>query len=381
MRLYKAALCLFALGAVMNAAVAREVGPYQAYGDAVVTSVMAQRTFAGVLPSIADYSQTAHSVLKDGEYCPADSLSGASYCQPGARWVMWDTPFMQFDSVDGHGNYAGRDMDMTGFGTGIGRMLSDTTVLGIAAGWDMRKTDLDTSLDIRQNDWLVRGKVNSDTFHAALYGGTAIGCFFVDAYAGYSRTWHRSRIDRTDTPLPNFTKATSKFDDAVYSAGVKASYVWILPNEMRLTASLGLDYAHASQDSAKQNYYVNGARNPDWHLKKTTGNSFQTPIHVALNKTFQSDILSFGGKPSWWTPEIRTGLVPQFGSGRVAGKVVGDNGTIHEYKSAEYESYGTIGAGVKIKLRDKYIFAVDYDYRFGRDYNSHLVTGTYGVSF
>jgi outer membrane autotransporter protein len=336
------------------------------YADLMGSTVTAQRIFKDALPSIADYCQSAHLVAN-------------SYCGPDNKWVMWDTPYLSRDVRDRNDGYLGYKQTVSGFATGISRMLGEATAIGLAVGYDARKLT-------GQDNYHWRNK--ADTFHAAIYGGTALGCFFIDGYAGYSRAWQRTeRNVEFDPVYPNTAKGN--FNDTVLSAGLKASYVWILPNDMRITPSIGADFSHVRTGAFREKSYYMGIRDDFAALAvdKNRHSSLQTPIMVSVNKTFSANFLTFGGTCSLWTPEIRAGYVPQFGAKRASADysfidpAMSTLGSFTAKSTKLGGSYGTVGAGLKIKLKDKFIFAVDYDYTFGQKYDKHVVTGTYGVSF
>ena len=338
------------------------------FADVMQASVTVQREFARALPSIADYCQTAHVQNPDG--------MNNSYCAPNSKWVMWDTPWYMKDTKKrddgslGYQNYSG------GFATGISRLLGESTAIGLAVGYDDRKLT-------GRDDYHWREK--ADAFHAALYGGTAIGCFFVDAYAGYSHAWQRA--ERT-VEFGNLDTNKANYSDTVLSAGVKASYVWVLPNEMRITPAIGLDYSYARQGALTEYGWdsLGNASGTALRVDKAHHHSLLMPITVSVNRTFTSNFLTFGGKCSLWTPEVRAGWIPQFGSKRTGvdyrlASAPSTSPAVSARSNKLGSSYGTAGAGLKIKLSDKYIFAIDYDYTFSGKYNNHSITGTYGVSF
>ncbi len=354
------------------------------YADMLGASVSVQREFRRSLPSIYSYSQTAHyqnradaggassAALANLDATNYYAVCPTTMCSPGSKWVMWDVPFMTRETRKGEGGYYGFDQHTSGFATGISRMLGETGAVGLAIGYDARK------LSSREG---YRMQNNADAFHAALYGGTNIGNFFFDAYAGYSYSRNRAERGVFEVDGGDFSINKANFSDTVWSAGLKASYVWILPNDMRITPSVGADFSHvrASSFSERSN---EGADS----LLRGDANNYSTvsmPVMVSVNKTFNTSFLAFGGHDALWTPEVRAGYVPEFGSKR-ADATLHYPGAANKFKAESTKlagSYGTVGGGMKIKLRDKFIFAVDYDYTFGSDYENHSVTGMYGVSF
>ena len=349
--------------------------------DVMQTSLTVQREFRRTLPSIINYSQTAHTQVSDDVL--ASTVCPTSMCAPNNRWVMWDTPFMVKDTKKRDGGYLGYENSISGFATGISRMFDETTSLGLAVGYDYRK------LDGRDEYYM---KDRADAFHAALYGGTAWRWFFLDAYAGYSRTWHRTERFVYDTGGAGTNdRNKGNFNDTILSGGLKASYVCILPNEMRITPSLGIDYSFVQLGGSTESGWreVNGVpQGPDTGTTrlqwgKTNYHNVAVPAMVSLNKTYCMNFLNIGGVPSLWTPEIRGGYVAQFGAKRTGVKFHAPKLGPEQWKarSAEIGGYGTVGAGLKIKIKDKFIFGVDYNYSFASKYNNHSITGTYGVSF
>ncbi len=356
------------------------------YADLMLTSVTAQRTFAHAIPSIVDYSQTAHATTAAGRAESAGALASLypSYCAPNKNWVMWDTPFLVKETKKREDGYLGYDQDIGGFATGISRMLGDTSAIGLAVGYDYRK--------MNGRDGYV-WKERADAFHSALYGGTAIGGFFLDAYAGFSREWQRTSRIMDGGGIIGYHYNRGKYNNTVLSAGLRASYVWILPSGFRITPAIGLDYSHVRMGSF--NEWDGGGTNPPasrsrLSIDKTNYNNLALPITVSVNRTFATDFLAFGGHQALWTPEVRGGWVPQFGPKKSSVN------TIHNRASNDFGppvapfvsnstplagSYGTVGAGLKIKLRGKYVFAVDYDYSWANKYQNHTLTGTYGQCF
>ncbi len=353
------------------------------YADLMLTSVTAQRTFTHAIPTIVDYSQTAHAITAAGraESVNAQASLYPSYCAPNKNWVMWDTPFLVKETKKREDGYLGYEQDISGFATGISRMLGETSAIGLAVGYDYRK--------MNGRDGYM-WKERADAFHSAIYGGTAVGCFFLDAYAGFSYEWQRtSRIVEGFTgDLDN----RGKYNNTILSAGLKASYVWILPIEFRITPAIGLDYSHVRMGAF--NEWNGGATGgpPNSTLLsvgKTNYNNLAMPITVSVNRTFATDFLAFGGYQALWTPEVRGGWVPQFGPKKSSVNALPDWPGVGGRPYAPFvskstplaDSYGTVGAGLKIKLRGKYVFAVDYDYSWANKYQNHTLTGTYGVCF
>lgn len=367
-RVCKLALCaLILLGA--HTASAQEASSFQGISDTVMFSVIAQRAFVNVLPSITDRN------LTDDCGYPARSFGGA----PAAKWNVWATPFMQSGKKEGESGFVGSDLDIVGVSAGIGRILGDNAVVGLALGWDKRKAEVNDFTDPEYPDNVVKSKSRSDAFHAALYGGVNFGSFSIDAYAGYSQAWYRNNAKSIRIANPSVMAVSkSKYDNTTLAAGVKANHVLALSNGVRFVSSLGLDYSHVrmGKDSVMSDKiaYAN--------IFRSHFNSLQAPVRVSLNRTFESGLFSFCGGPSLWTPEIRAGYVQQIGKTRAKTSLqeIGDQ-LVLKSESVKIGSYGTIGAGINVNLANRFDLAVDYDFQLGSKYKMHVLTGTIGMSF
>ncbi len=339
------------------------------YAAAMHTSISMQRIFREALPSVADYSQTAHRQTTE-ENC---GLVPGSICAPGKKWVMWDTPWIQKDKRKAKDGYLGYDYESSGFATGFTYLIDDKTAIGFALGYDYREQEG------REGYYQ---KVKGDAFHAAIYGGKAIGAFFLDAYAGFSWTSQRAKRSYYASFSDEMLGTNGNYNDHIFSAGLKARQVYIVGNDIRITPAIGFDFSRITTNNTTES----GTARNRLQVEGDSYNSFQAPITVAINKTFQSNFLAFGGVCSLWTPEIRGGYIPQFGTKRSEVKAMVYNVadrpfSINSQSAKQTGSYGTVGAGMKIQIKDKFIFGIDYDYRFGSKYDSHVITGTYGVSF
>ncbi len=281
------------------------------YADVMQGSVSIQREFRRALPSIYSYSQTAHRQERadagfgsDAAYANTAEITSEAYaicpttmCAPGAKWVMWDVPWIMNETRDRNDGYMGYRSATSGFATGISYMLGEASAIGFAVGYDARKIDARDSYHQRNR---------ADALHLALYGGTNIGCLFLDGYAGWSRAWNRA--ERTiDVIGTGQDILKSNYDDDVFSAGLKASYVWILDNEVRITPSLGVDFSHVKLGSFDERVHSNAGSGVDTNLRSHGSGytNLAVPVAVAVNKTYGSDFLMFKGARSLWTPEVR----------------------------------------------------------------------------
>ena len=345
------------------------------YANAMVSSLSVQRVFRDAIPSFSDYSQTAHRQNDHG----AAGFCSAATCDPNHKWITWNTPFLQRDTRERTHHTLGYDLTARGFAAGITRLLGDSAFIGLAAGYDSREQKA------RDNYFQ---KLNADTFHSAIYGGAALGHFDVDVYAGYS--WSSKRTHRfvPKNAIWYSVNNNANFNDGIWSSGIKGSYTWILPSDFRIVSTVGIDYSYLHQNEIQEQVKGTGSHRNRLTIDSADYHSVQTPVTLAINKTFASDFLNLGGIASLWTPEVRAGWIPQFGS-----KHASVNATTYDVEThTPYSfvsqsaaiggvSHGTVGAGLKIQIKDRFTLGIDYDYRFGKDYRSHVLAGTCGISF
>lgn len=140
----------------------------------------------------------------------------------------------------------------------------------------------------------------------------------------------------------------------------------------------------SAEQRKKGNHNTSGAASSTLlKVEKSTYDTAAVPLMLSVNRTFSWNRLCFGGDESLWTPEIRGGYVPQIGAKRAVTRntLTATNQSFRASSANMADSYATVGAGMKIKIRDKFIFAVDYDYAFASKYQNHTLTAMYGVSF
>ncbi|MCC8181062.1 MAG: autotransporter outer membrane beta-barrel domain-containing protein [Planctomycetes bacterium] len=353
------------------------------YADIMGVSITIQREFRRALPSISSYSQTARyqdraDMSVSGE---AYTDAGASYVgypttlsDPGKRWVMWEVPFYMRDNKKLSDGSLGYSTAVSGFVTGLSRMIGNSSAIGLAVGYDARR------MTPKGEGYHFRNK--ADTLHIALYGGTNLGNFFLDAHAGWSRSWNRMEreVVKDGTRLGIYK---DNYRDNVFSAGLKASYVWMLPNDARITPSFGLDFSYVRMDAINEHSHSIAYRTNSLRSGESSYSNIALPIMVSMDRTFGSDFLTWNGARSLWTPEVRAGYVPVVGRSRadIDFRTV-DNSDNYRTESAKFNgSYGTVGTAVKVKLADKFLFEVSYDYTFGKRYGNHSVNGAFGIGF
>lgn len=345
-------------------------GTAELYADLMLTSVTAQRAFSRAIPSIAEYGRSDRAA--------PDGRVSATCCSPGNRWTAWGTPYFARETRKRDGGYLGYEQNFGGFAAGVGRMLGNAFAVGLALGSDHRRLSFRDGYHMKER---------ADAFHAALYGGATFGCFFVDGYAGYSRDWQRTERNSYDSAGPLYAVALGNFNNTVLSAGLKVGSVWTLPGGVCVTPAVGLDYSHVRMGGFDEKVQGGGGNvNTLLGVGASRFNSLSMPITVSAGRTFATDFLAVGGHQTQWTPEVRGGWVPRFGAGQTSVDAVfqkfGPSPTPFKSRSTPLaRSYGTAGAGLKVKLGGRHVLAVDYEYTWASKYSKHLVAGTYGVAF
>lgn len=360
--------------------------PGDGFANSMLASSDVRSKFDGVLPSAASFTRTANkwvSLRSDTKAMLSDdalaSTSPSPYGIGQNTWVAWGAPFFSWDRRRSDGDTYGYNLYSGGGAVGVSRLFGDSSFLGVAAGYDYRKQTMRDGLDQR---------IKADAMHLALYGGTAIDAFFIDAHLGWSRAWQRSDRNTAAYGLYPGEHLTGDYHDDVYSAGAKVGYVWTFDNEMRLIPTVGLDYNHVRQSAMNEGTNYPGGYFPSAALSKSGASydSVRVPVMLAVNRTFET---GYEGDRKLWTPEIRGGWVPRFGPKRATVDVTtyglpfnaGNPATASIQSIDPGTSYGTVGAGLAVQFNDRFGLGVDYDFLFGSRYTGHNVGANVWLDF
>ncbi len=252
--------------------------------------------------------------------------------------------------------------------TGLERYLGDNAKIGLALGYSHTDMKLKSSMIPG-----LKNDITGNAFHTALYGGMRFGeAFFLDGYAGYSFTYNNASV--FDPDLEDSFAFDRSFHDHIYSAGLKGSYVFTVGDGTRIIPSLGLDYAYAKQGAWNA---VDADGSPLW-ANSTSFNDLEMPLMLKVNHTF-------GSGNTLWTPEIRGGWIPRFGSDTADFMLTSVENSIPEYYSVKSSSLGhsrgVIGAGITGQFAGRHSLGVNYDFSFGKKRTQHLLSLDYGLSF
>jgi len=302
--------------------------------------VKMQKSFLWQLPGVLDRYTGSNDGIYRGQCDPCERAAGISPPVNGNwnRWASFTGDWFERKSV---GTASGYDLRSAGVAVGMDTKLSRNSFAGFAFAYD----------NAYQNFKSIQSSNQIDAFRAALYGGVRNGNTYADGYAGYTKSWNKTR---RDINIGSFSGiARSKFDDDMFSTGFEIGRKLAFGSG-RLTPSIGLHYIHLSSPSVTES----GAGDANLVIQSQSYNSLRLPIGARLSRN------TWGGSVMW-TPEVRAFYIREMAdaSVRTSTAFAGEAGVPFYAESGNWgRNSGRFGVGLNAKLSDWLNFRVDYDY-------------------
>ncbi|MEM7120417.1 MAG: autotransporter domain-containing protein [Pseudomonadota bacterium] len=168
-----------------------------------------------------------------------DFASGASQIADGGG--LWFQGYYVTGDLDGDGNAAGTDFDIQGIAGGIDAQVSDTLLLGVAAGTSWTTGDFSS----RNN-----ARVDIDSYEVGAYGSYFDGFVGLDGIvslgvqdADSERPIAFGAIQRT---------ATASYDSHVIAAYGEASVLYDIADDTQIQPLVGLRYSDFESDGFQE---------------------------------------------------------------------------------------------------------------------------------
>lgn len=287
--------------------------------------------------------------------CRPDGSGPAPY----TLWASAGGSWLDRRSID---RYSRHKVNASGFALGLDRLFRDNYFLGLAFGYHDARVKFS---DIPSRD-------DMDVFHSLLYGGYRSGTWQVDAYAGYSRSWHET-VRRIGVGVPGLAfdrTARAKYHDDMVSAGFEVARSFVFCPAV-LTPSVGLHYSGLFSPSVREG----GGDEANLRTASGYSHSLRLPAGFRLGREFV-----LGGVTL--RPEARAFYVAELGDtrSRVSTRFAAAPEVSFAAKSADSGRHnGRFGLGLEAKIRDRARLRVDYDLELGRKSHVHEVTA--GVGF
>lgn len=190
---------------------------------------------------------------------------------------FWVSGLGDFSSFGNHGGLTGFDYRGGGYAVGSDYRFATGTVAGLAFGQTFGTHD-----PSRGNERYSPGSIKQDGIMMAVYGRqemtrTQAGAFYVDGYFSYGSVTNKSEKGA----LYDGDTARAKWDDTVFSAGLKAVWETRLDDKSTLKPFVGLDYVHAGQEDFEERTASSSARYRDGRYQ-----NWVLGIGVELNRMY-----------------------------------------------------------------------------------------------
>jgi len=261
------------------------------------------------------------------------------------RWATFTGDWLGRKNLD---RYSGYDLRTAGVAFGLDRQMTRTSMFGFALGYDKTNMDLRT----------LRSQDEMEAFRMALYGGWWSQNTYVDAYAGYTKNWHKTRrsidIDPIEGVTPFKGVARSQYSDDMVSTGFEVGHHFAASKYGFITPSFGLHYIHLSAPGITET----GAGDADLHIQSSRYSSLRMPAGLRWSQHYA------GVKGLVWIPELRTYYVREIADDSASVRT-----SFHRVPNihfiADSRPWGRdslqVGTGLTARLSERLHVRLDYD--------------------
>ncbi|MCL2711227.1 MAG: autotransporter domain-containing protein, partial [Planctomycetaceae bacterium] len=316
----------------------------EVYASNKIAAAQLQRSFQGLMPNGREYYQGDMPKV----------------------WNRWGTLTGGTRNRSSIGTYSAYDLSSTGVTAGIDRIVTRKVLLGGAIGYDYG--------DQYYKD--IRSKEQMDAFRTMVYGSWFNGKYYVDAYGGYTKNYHRTK---RSIDIGEFSAvARGKYNDDMASIGGEFGRVYNF-REFTLTPSIGLQYLTiAHTPSFSETGGASGDYSANLRVEQSGYDSFRLPIGVKASKLF------VGSRNIAWTPEARVSYNYEMmdTSARVWTRFKGHDDVRFAAESGDWgRSSVRVGAGLGAIVSNRFNFRVDYDFESYKHATVHAFEALLGFQW
>jgi outer membrane autotransporter protein len=273
----------------------------------------------------------------------------------------WGPVTGDINTRKGFGQHCGYNLSSFGLAVGVDRALTSNILAGVAAGYD----------NGYQNFKSLDSTGQFDSFRTAVYASWYNRKFFVDSYAGYTKTLHSTRREINFSDYR--TTAHGRYNDDLVSIGVEfGRTIW--KGKTLLTPSAGLHYITIGSPSLTEteggdaNLFVYGNRYQ----------SLRMPVGVKVTQMFDVRGITL-------MPEVKVSFARELAndSARVRTEFAERAllGVPFEADSGKWgRSSGRLGVGLNALFTDRLKFRLEYDheiYNYTTSNTFSMVLGAY----
>jgi outer membrane autotransporter protein len=279
--------------------------------------------------------------------------------QTGAGLELFASPFGGWQRQKTHDGYQGYDTDGSGIAVGAAKHWESFT-LGAAAGYSRQRTEMTETA----------GRVDADIFHAAVFAGLRLGKFFLEAKAGYGRSWNDARRATPYGVLGAFAYSADSRQD-ILSASAGLGYVADLPCQFRLIPSITLDAVWVRSGGMTETGSLAALR-----LDGARYASVELPLSLMLEKR-----VAVAG--TTLAPWVEAAWIPELGDSRPAAdaRFTGASAAgAFSAAAAAVRSRGRVAAGLRGEI-GRTDLDLGYTMEFAGSYRNHTIQATIGMAF
>ncbi|MCC8189835.1 MAG: autotransporter domain-containing protein, partial [Planctomycetes bacterium] len=299
--------------------------------------------------------------------------SGASSAAPAAYgslvgggdgpglWAAFTGTWLNRSGV---GRYSGSRLEGGGVAVGLDLTTCGRWFFGAGFGYNKARQTFDD----------LPNRADIEAGHSLLYGGYAGDAWQANAYAGYSKNWHRTRrhIAIGSGAAGFAATARARYNDDLFSAGLEADrhFCW---DAYTLTPSVGLHYRLLQSPRIAER----GGGEAALRVSGRSHTSVRLPVGVRLGRDFGVGCFT-------WRPEVRAYYTAELAddSSRVQTRFASAPDIPFIAKTGSWGRHtGTFGAGLEGRIREKMTLRLDYEYEVARRAQAHELALTFALTW
>ena len=277
---------------------------------------------------------------------------------------IWLQGFGTFGQLGGDGNALGGNYTISGMNGGFDYRLSSELLLGLAVGYSHNNADVGGP----------GASGNVDAIQIAAYGGYLSGPWRLDGIFSYG--FLQTSTKRQINVGPIHQQAEGSYDGGVFSVSAEGGYAFEF-GKVTLEPTLGVNYAHLSQNSFNETGTANDGNNYGLNVRDVGMDSFRSAAGLRLAaKLGKKDGVKF-------IPELRVAWEHEFADNTadVTARFVGGSGDFNTRGVELGSDTGVAALGLTVVFNKAIQASVDYDARMNERLTSHAISGRVSYSW
>lgn len=277
--------------------------------------------------------------------------------KPSSERGSWLHSFGGIGDIDATANASGVDYTSGGIAFGVDTELSESIVVGVAAGY--AHTDADT----------FDGGLDIDSYQLAGYAGWARNDSYLSGSLGASL--HRTEADR-GVALGEFnSRAEADYDNVGVMAALEAGHHLDWRSGARITPFVGIEYSHLDRDG----FTETGAGVANLAVEQEFQESLRSRVGLRFGRTFSVDDVKL-------MPALEAAYVHEYfdGASRLdAGFASVPNATFTIVGPELDRDRIQLGAGLGARFGERISLNVGYQAEFAHSDDWHSLSATFAM--